>query len=83
MQMRMFLLSALFALGVGLAGMPGAGAAPLAAGLDGAPNASLIQQAQVIIVDPYRRRCRSVRRCWINDYGHRRCRWERICRRYW
>ena len=81
--MRMILLSALFALGVGLAGMPGAGAAPAAAGLDGSANVSLIQQAQVIIVDPRRRRCRSVRVCRIDVYGYRHCHTERVCRGRW
>jgi hypothetical protein len=81
--MRMILLSALFALGVGLAGAPGAGAAPAAAGLDGTANASLVQQAQIIIVDPHRRRCRSIRVCRTDIYGFRHCHTERVCRERW
>ena len=74
--MRMTLLSALFALGVGMAGVSTANAAPAAA-IDGA-NASLVQQAQVVIVEG-RRHCRSVRVCRGGPYG-RHCRWERVCR---
>jgi len=76
----MTLLSALFALGVGVAGTSGASAAPAAAGIDGAANASLVQQAQVIIVDRHRRRCRYVTVCRRGPYGHRRCHTERVCR---
>ena len=77
--MRMTLLSALFALGVGVAGVSAANAAPAGA-IDGAANASLVQQAQVVIVEPgYRNRCRSVRVCRGGPYG-RHCRWERVCR---
>ena len=78
--MRMTLLSALFALGVGIAGVSAANAAPAAA-IDGTANAALVQQAQaVIVVEPHRRRCRSVRVCRVGPYGGRRCHWERVCR---
>jgi hypothetical protein len=76
--MRMTLLSALFALGVGVAGISAANAAPAAA-IDGAANASLVQQAQVVIVEG-RRHCRQVRVCRVGPSGGRRCHWERVCR---
>ena len=78
--MRMTLLSALFALGVGVAGVSGANAAPAAIDLNAAANASLVQQAQVVIVEEGRRRCRQVRVCRIGPYGGRHCHWERVCR---
>lgn len=73
--MRMFLLSALFAVGVGLAGTVGASAAPASGvGLSTAEiNASLVEQVRV--------RCRQVRVCRVGPYG-RRCHWTRVCRRW-
>jgi hypothetical protein len=75
--MRMIILSALFAVGVGLAGMGGASAAPGAPGIGAAANSSsLLQDVQY-----YRRRgfCRAVRTCRFGPWG-RRCYWTRVCR---
>ena len=82
--MRMIILSALFAVGVGLAGMTGASAAPAAPGLAPAANSSsMLQDIQYYRRDyrrSYRRdRCRTVRICRFGPYG-RRCHIERICR---
>jgi hypothetical protein len=79
--MRMIALSALFALGVGLAGTTGASAAPVAGlGLLNAPTASesLVEQAQY-----YRGRghCRTVRVCSRGSYGRRHCRMRTVCGR--
>jgi len=75
--MRIIVLSALFAAGVGLAGMGGAIAAPVSNGLNGAANSSstLLEQIQ------WRRghRCRSVQVCRRGPWG-RRCHVERVCR---
>ncbi len=75
--MRMIVLSALFAAGVGLAGMGGAIAAPVSNGLNGATNSSstLLEQIQ------WRRgyRCRAVTVCRRGPWG-RRCHTERVCR---
>lgn len=75
--MRILILSALFALGVGLAGMGGASAA-VGTGLNNAANASSILED---VQYGYRRRhrCRQVQVCRRGPYG-RRCHWERICR---
>lgn len=83
--MRMILLSALFALGVGLAGSTAASAAPISGLSKALTTNSLLTEAQIYIVPPrrYRRppvRCRTVRVCRITPYG-RRCHNERICRR--
>jgi hypothetical protein len=78
-QMRMIVLSALFALGVGLAGAPAASAATLGGGINNAANASsAIELAQYGY--HRRRHCRNVRVCHRGPYGHRRCHIERICR---
>jgi hypothetical protein len=80
----MIMLSALFALGLGVAGSAPASAAPIG-NLGEMPAAtSLLQEAQVVIVGPrYRRpRCRSVRVCHRSYSGRLRCHYERICRRY-
>jgi hypothetical protein len=75
--MRMIILSALFAVGVGLAGMGGANAAVVGNGINNAANANpLIEQVQYW---RHRSRCRSVRICHRGPWG-RRCHWERVCR---
>jgi hypothetical protein len=72
--MKTIILSALFAAGLGLAGIVGAAAAPVSNGLSNAtPAASLLEQVQY-------RRCRSVTVCRRGEFGHRRCRTERVCR---
>jgi hypothetical protein len=80
--MRMFVLSTLFALGVGIAGAPAASAAPINGLSAAVPNASMIEDVQYY----YRRgvRCRSIRVCRYSRYYHRRiCRIERVCRSRW
>lgn len=75
--MRMIILSALFAAGIGMASTVGATAAPAANGINNAAGqSSLLEQIQ------WRRgyRCRSVTVCRRGPYG-RRCHTERICRR--
>jgi len=67
--MRIILLSALFALGVGLAGSSGAMATPNATMIDKLANSnSIVQKAY----------CRRVTRCWWR-YGHRYCETHRRC----
>ena len=88
--MRMIILSALFALGLGMAGAPPASAAPLS-GLNTATTTNpLVQQAQFYYPPPRRYRryhrsrvhCRNVRVCRYSRYYHRRiCRIERVCHR--
>jgi hypothetical protein len=80
----MIVLSALLALGVGLAGTAGVSAAPAGAGLSqAAPNATLLQDVQYYRrhYRRYHRRayCRTVRVCHRSFYG-RRCHLERVCR---
>jgi hypothetical protein len=82
--MRMIVLSAVLALGVGLAGTAGVSAAPGGTGLgEAAQNATLLQDVQYYRrhYRRYHRRsyCRSVRVCHRSYYG-RRCHWERVCR---
>lgn len=76
--MRKLALTALFALGVGLAASA-ASAAPISTGAAGLStagiSASLVEQTAV--------RCRTVRVCRIGPYGRRVCRWTRVCRRVW
>lgn len=74
--MRMIILSAVCALGLGLFASTGASAAPIA-GLSGAANYTPIEQVQ------FRRHrvCRVVTRCHRGFRGRRICRTERICRR--
>ena len=81
--MRMIMMSALFALGVGLAGSAPAAAAPVG-NLGEMPAASsMLQEAQLVVVGPRYRRphCRSVRVCHRSYSGRLRCRIERVCRR--
>ena len=71
--MKLVLMSALLAVGFGLAGTLGASAANFGSGISEASKAtSLIEQVQF-------RRCRSVRICRSGPFG-RRCHWERVCR---
>ena len=84
--MRKIVLSALFAAGIGLAGVTGAAAAPASpAPYSAVPAASMIIPAQAIIVGPrhhyrYRHRvCRPVRRCWTTPYGRVVCRVHTVC----
>ena len=75
--MRMLILSALLAVGVGFAGTTGASAAVAGNGINNAANSSsLVEQIQ------WRRgvRCRSVQVCRRGSWG-RRCHMERVCRR--
>ena len=74
--MKTIVLAALFALGLGLAGMSGASAATLGGGIDQAAKTnSLIEEAALI--------CRRIEVCRRGPYGHRHCHWERVCRRVW
>jgi len=67
--MRTILLSALFALGVGLAGSTGAMATPNATMIDKLANStSIVQKAY----------CRAWRHCWWR-HGHRFCEVHRRC----
>ncbi len=82
--MRKIVLSALFAAGIGLAGVTGAAAAP-ASPVPGMAPSSLVTEAQVIVVRPpgyrhHRRYCYNVRRCWRGAYGRRVCEVRRVCR---
>jgi hypothetical protein len=76
--MRKIVLSAVFALGMGLAASTGASAAPLSTGLANgaavAPNASIIQDVAWA--------CRRIRVCHRGPHGRRWCRIERICRHW-
>lgn len=72
--MKVVLMSAALALGLGLVGTPGASAANFATGAsEASKSTSLIEQIQF-------RRCRSVRICRVGPFGGRRCHWERVCR---
>lgn len=74
--MRVIILSALLGLGIGLAGMPAANAAPMSGLSSAAIEGNLLQDVQYY---RGRRNCRSVRVCRRGPYG-RRCHIERICR---
>jgi hypothetical protein len=69
--MRIILLSALVALGIGIAGTTGASAAPAASFI---PNATA-GQANSLYTPVY---CRRWRRCYWH-HGHRVCVWHRRC----
>jgi hypothetical protein len=71
MTMRLLALTALFALGLGLAGLPAANAAPAAGIGQAAVNATLIEQAAYA--------CRRIKVCKMTVAG-RRCAWERVCK---
>jgi hypothetical protein len=73
--MRMIVLSALFALGLGLAGSTGASAASIGAGINQGANASSLVVETALI-------CRRIKVCRRTPYGPR-CHWERVCRRVW
>lgn len=81
--MRTIILSAIVGLGIGLAGVPAANAAPMS-GLSSAAivDSLIVQDAQYYRRDRRWRRpnCRSVQVCRRGPYG-RRCHIERICRR--
>lgn len=76
--MRKIVLSAVFALGMGLAASTGASAAPLSAGLTNAataaPNASMIQDVAWA--------CRRWTTCHRGPYGRRVCQTRRVCRHW-
>ena len=76
--MRKIVLSAVFALGMGLAASTGASATPLSIGLSNgataAPNASLIQDVAW--------RCRRVTVCHRGYHGRRVCTVRRVCRHW-
>ena len=84
--MKAIILSILLGLGIGLAGVPAANAAPMS-GLSSTPaDGSLLQDVQYYYHGyhyhaPPRVRCRSVRVCRSGYYG-RRCHIERVCRRW-
>ncbi len=72
--MRTIVLAALFALGVGLAGISSAPAATLGGGIDkAAAGSSLVQDAYYA--------CRRIRVCRVGPYG-RYCHWTRVCRHW-
>lgn len=84
--MRMIILSALIGLGIGLAGIPTANAAPISGLSSTAIEGSFIHDAQYYRRRHYRHRprvvCRTIRVCRAGYYG-RRCHIERVCRRGW
>ena len=76
--MRKIVLSAVFALGMGIAASTGASATPLSIGLTSgaaaAPNASLIEDVAW--------RCRRVTVCHRGWHGRRVCETRRVCRHW-
>ncbi len=72
--MKTIILSALFAAGLGLAGIGGAVAAPVSNGINNAEQSSMLEQVQ------WRHRCRSVTVCRRGPMGGRRCHTDRVCR---
>jgi len=86
--MKTFVLSALFALGLAVAGTTGASAAPASAGLSNLLSSStmsqsLVEEAQYRRGPRYRSRriCRQVRVCDRGRYGRMRCTIRTVCRR--
>lgn len=79
--MRMIVLSALFAAGLGLAGTAPAAAAPVLNGLNNAATSSTLLEEVQYRHRP-RVRCRSVTVCRRAYNGRRICRVERVCRRW-
>jgi hypothetical protein len=77
MEMRMTMLSALFALGVGLTATTGASAATIGSGIN---NASTSLSATLLEKAAYG--CRRITVCRRGPYG-RRCHVERVCRRWY
>lgn len=73
--MRMIVLSALFAAGMGIAGAGSATAAPIS---NGASTANM----STPLVEQVAMRCRMVRTCRAGFHGRRVCRTERVCRRW-
>jgi hypothetical protein len=71
----MLVLSALFALGVGLAGAPAASAGTIGSGINNAAKASTLLEETAYA-------CRRVRVCRRGAYGAVRCHWNRVCRRW-
>lgn len=71
--MRMIVLSALLALGLGFVGATGVSAATLGAGIDNTVHASTLIEKTALI-------CRRIRVCRRTPYGLR-CHWRRVCRR--
>jgi hypothetical protein len=74
----MIVLSALFAVGVGLAGAGSAVAAPLSN--NGINNAA---QSTSIVDQIQYRGCRTIRVCRTGPHGRRVCRMDRVCRSRW
>jgi hypothetical protein len=74
-KMKKIVLSALFALGLGMAATTGATAATLGSGLSTAQlNASLVEKAAYA--------CRRVTTCHRGVYGRRVCTVRRVCRHW-
>jgi hypothetical protein len=71
--MKKIVLGALFALGLGLAGVGGASAAAIGGGINNAAT----NYSPVVQVQWYHRHCRTV--CRRGPYGRRHC--ERVCYR--
>ncbi|HEX3441621.1 MAG TPA: hypothetical protein VHT93_14825 [Pseudolabrys sp.] len=75
--MRITMLSALFALSVGLTATTGASAATIGSGINNASNsvsASLIEKAAYA--------CRRISVCHRGPYGRRVCEIRRVCRHW-
>ncbi len=79
MHMRVVILSALMGLGIGLAGIPAANAAPISGLSSALESGNLVQDVQYYGGG---RRCRAITVCRRGPYG-RRCHVERVCRRGW